>query len=33
LIADAEGDLFGTTLGGGAKNVGTVFELVNTGSG
>ena len=29
LIADANGDLFGTTEGGGANNDGTVFELVN----
>ena len=29
LIADANGDLFGTTAGGGTNNVGTVFELVN----
>ena len=29
LIADANGDLFGTTAGGGANNDGTVFELVN----
>jgi uncharacterized repeat protein (TIGR03803 family) len=33
LIADAEGDLFGTTDGGGANNTGTVFELVKTRSG
>ena len=34
LIADANGDLFGTTAGGGAYGGdGTVFELVNTGSG
>jgi len=33
LIADANGDLFGTTQSGGADNIGTVFELVNTGSG
>jgi uncharacterized repeat protein (TIGR03803 family) len=31
LILDASGNLFGTTeLGGGAKNAGTVFELVNS---
>ena len=29
LLADANGDLFGTTAGGGANNQGTVFELVN----
>ncbi len=33
LIADAKGDLFGTTLYGGANGDGTVFELVKTGSG
>ena len=33
LIADANGDLFGTTTAGGANGVGTVFELVKTGSG
>ncbi len=34
LISDAAGDLFGTTESGGANNgKGTVFELVNTGSG
>jgi len=32
LIADANGDLFGTTQGGGANNDGTVFELVKSGS-
>jgi uncharacterized repeat protein (TIGR03803 family) len=32
LIADANGDLFGTTQGGGANNEGTVFELVKSGS-
>jgi hypothetical protein len=32
LIADAAGDLFGTTYSGGAGN-GTVFELVNHGGG
>jgi len=31
LIADAAGDLFGTTSGGGAPGRGTVFELVNHG--
>jgi uncharacterized repeat protein (TIGR03803 family) len=31
LIADAAGDLFGTTLYGGANNGGTVFELSDTG--
>jgi uncharacterized repeat protein (TIGR03803 family) len=30
LIADAKGDLFGTTYLGGSSNDGTVFELVNT---
>jgi uncharacterized repeat protein (TIGR03803 family) len=29
LIADANGDLFGTTFQGGSDNAGTVFELVN----
>ena len=34
LIADAAGDLFGTTFGGGANgDNGTVFELVNNGGG
>jgi uncharacterized repeat protein (TIGR03803 family) len=33
LIADAEGDLFGTTAYGGAHGGGMVFELVKTGSG
>ena len=33
LIADAAGDLFGTTVGGGADGDGTVFELVNNGGG
>jgi uncharacterized repeat protein (TIGR03803 family) len=32
LIADANGDLFGTTANGGANGVGTVFEIVNTGA-
>jgi len=32
VIADANGDLFGTTQGGGANNEGTVFELVKSGS-
>ena len=32
LIADASGDLFGTTAHGGASNRGTVFELVKSGS-
>jgi len=32
LIADANGDLFGTTSTGGASNDGTVFELVKSGS-
>ena len=30
LIADAAGDLFGTTSGGGIKNSGNVFEIVKT---
>jgi uncharacterized repeat protein (TIGR03803 family) len=30
LIADAHGDLFGTTLGGGANGFGTVFEIAKT---
>jgi uncharacterized repeat protein (TIGR03803 family) len=30
LIADANGDLFGTTSAGGASNYGTVFESKNT---
>ena len=30
LIADADGDLFGTTLEGGANDDGTVFEIVKT---
>src|SRR5262249_31105718 len=33
LIADAAGDLFGTTDSGGANNLGTVFEIVKTASG
>ena len=33
LIADAKGDLFGTTQLGGASNNGTVFEIVNTAGG
>jgi hypothetical protein len=33
LITDAEGDLFGTTSGGGADGDGTAFELINTSSG
>ena len=32
LIADANGDLFGTTYVGGANGDGTVFEIVNTGT-
>ena len=32
LIADANGDLFGTTESGGASGVGTVFEIVNNGT-
>lgn len=30
LVADASGDLFGTTVAGGANSLGTVFELVNS---
>jgi uncharacterized repeat protein (TIGR03803 family) len=33
LIADAAGDLFGTTYGGGANGVGTVFEIAKTSTG
>jgi autotransporter passenger strand-loop-strand repeat protein/uncharacterized repeat protein (TIGR03803 family) len=33
LISDAAGNLYGTTLSGGAYNDGTVFELVNNGGG
>ncbi len=33
LLMDAAGDLFGTTLGGGANNAGTVFEIAKTGNG
>jgi uncharacterized repeat protein (TIGR03803 family) len=33
LLMDANGNLFGTTLSGGTNGGGTVFELVNTGSG
>jgi uncharacterized repeat protein (TIGR03803 family) len=33
LLADAAGDLFGTTTSGGAYGYGTVFELVNNGRG
>ena len=33
LIADANGDLFGTTYAGGADNAGTVFEIVKTATG
>ena len=32
LITDAAGDLFGTTVQGGANGYGTVFELANTGT-
>ena len=32
LIADANGDLFGTTYGGGANGDGAVFEIVNNGT-
>jgi uncharacterized repeat protein (TIGR03803 family) len=31
LIADAHGDLFGTTAFGGANNLGTVFEITDSG--
>ena len=31
LIADANGDLFGTTDGGGANGDGTVFEITGSG--
>jgi uncharacterized repeat protein (TIGR03803 family) len=31
LIADSNGNLYGTTNGGGASNAGTVFELTGTG--
>jgi uncharacterized repeat protein (TIGR03803 family) len=33
LIADANGNLFGTTFNGGANNAGTVFEIVKTARG
>ncbi len=33
LIADANGDLFGTTSGGGANGIGTVFEILKTAAG
>ena len=33
LVTDSAGDLFGTTLGGGAYSEGTVFEIARTGSG
>ena len=33
LIADSNGDLFGTTVGGGANGDGTVFEIVKTAGG
>src|SRR5271166_1088115 len=32
LIADANGDLFGTTFSGGADGRGTLFEIVNNGA-
>jgi uncharacterized repeat protein (TIGR03803 family) len=32
LIADNHGDLFGTTIQGGANDLGTVFEIVNNGT-
>ncbi len=32
MIADANGDLFGTTYEGGANNDGTAFEIINTGT-
>ena len=31
LVADASGDLFGTTRIGGANNAGTAFEITNSG--
>src|SRR6266481_4154904 len=33
LITDAQGDLFGTTVEGGANNLGTVFEIAKTAHG
>ena len=33
LIADAAGDLFGTTAGGGTSGLGTVFEIAKTSGG
>jgi uncharacterized repeat protein (TIGR03803 family) len=33
LIADADGDLFGTTAGGGANGLGSVFEIAKTAGG
>ena len=33
LIADANGDLFGTTVHGGANSDGTVFEIAKTAHG
>jgi T5SS/PEP-CTERM-associated repeat protein/uncharacterized repeat protein (TIGR03803 family) len=33
LLADANGDLFGTTIQGGANGYGTVFEIANTATG
>jgi uncharacterized repeat protein (TIGR03803 family) len=33
LFADAHGDLFGTTIGGGTNGYGTVFEITKTGHG
>jgi len=33
LIVDAKGNLFGTTVIGGANNQGTVFEIIKTASG
>jgi uncharacterized repeat protein (TIGR03803 family) len=33
LIADANGDLFGTTANGGANDDGTVFEIAKTATG
>src|SRR5215471_6761960 len=33
LIADASGNLFGTTSGGGGSNAGTVFEIAKTATG
>src|SRR5205809_563440 len=32
MVTDAQGDLFGTTEGGGANGLGSVFEIVNNGT-